>query len=159
MMSQYTFFDADFVFYIPWPKSYFVKIISKRINYFEWYSLLFCVQSFTQMYISSSMYQILKCKSDDSGKVRPILSKLHLQFFPYYYTLLLHIIRTTTCVIIDRRWSWNMIKFNFTGSACQTNPCGKNALCQDSPDGAYRCTCQEGYTGDPFRGCIGMLND
>lgn len=39
--------------------------------------------------------------------------------------------------------------------ACQANPCGRNALCQDSPDGAYRCICQEGYTGDPFRGCVG----
>ena len=121
----------------------------------------FCIQSFTQMCISSSTKFWNVCKSDDSGKVRLILSKLQLQFFFYYYTLLYFISYkcTTTCVIIDRRWSWNMIKFNFTGSACQTNPCGKNALCQDSPDGAYRCTCQEGYTGDPFRGCIGMLND
>ena len=44
--DKYTFFDADFVFYIPWPKSYFVKIISKRINYFEWYSLLFFYPKF-----------------------------------------------------------------------------------------------------------------
>ena len=44
--DKYTFFDADFVFYIPWPKSYFDKIISKRINYFEWYSLLFLYPKF-----------------------------------------------------------------------------------------------------------------
>ena len=53
----------------------------------------------------------------------------------------------------------NLISFFFvhhTGPrACQANPCGRNALCQDSPDGAYRCICQEGYTGDPFRGCVG----
>ena len=51
---------------------------------------------------------------------------------------------------------YNKILVHPTGPrACQANPCGRNALCQDSPDGAYRCICQEGYTGDPFRGCVG----
>ena len=40
--NEYTFFGSDFVYSV-WPESYFVKIISKRINYFEWYSLLFFV--------------------------------------------------------------------------------------------------------------------
>ena len=57
---------------------------------------------------------------------------------------------TKTCHIIGFFPSY------FLGlKACKNNPCGRNAVCQDSPNGAYRCICQEGYTGDPFRGCVG----
>ena len=39
---------------------------------------------------------------------------------------------------------------------CSSNPCGANAVCQDTQNGAgYLCTCKEGYTGQPFRGCTG----
>ena len=39
---------------------------------------------------------------------------------------------------------------------CSSNPCGANAVCQDTQNGAgYVCTCKEGYTGQPFRGCTG----
>ena len=39
---------------------------------------------------------------------------------------------------------------------CSSNPCGANSVCQDTPNGAgYICTCKEGYTGQPFRGCTG----
>ena len=39
---------------------------------------------------------------------------------------------------------------------CSSNPCGSNAICQDTQNGAgYVCTCKEGYTGQPFRGCTG----
>ena len=39
---------------------------------------------------------------------------------------------------------------------CASNPCGANSVCQDTPNGAgYICTCKEGYTGQPFRGCTG----
>ena len=39
---------------------------------------------------------------------------------------------------------------------CSSNPCGANTVCQDTQNGAgYICTCKEGYTGQPFRGCTG----
>ena len=42
---------------------------------------------------------------------------------------------------------------------CSSNPCGANAVCQDTQNGAgYICTCKEGYTGQPFRGCTGKTS-
>ena len=31
--------------------------------------------------------------------------------------------------------------------ACVPNPCANNGKCMQSPDGGYRCTCENGYTG------------
>jgi hypothetical protein len=39
---------------------------------------------------------------------------------------------------------------------CDDNPCSENALCTDTV-GSFFCTCKEGFTGDPFRGCVGEL--
>lgn len=36
---------------------------------------------------------------------------------------------------------------------CSQNPCGANAICTDTP-GSFVCSCQNGFAGDPFRGCV-----
>lgn len=43
--------------------------------------------------------------------------------------------------------------------ACTDNPCGNNALCQDTVGGGFVCLCKEGYTGQPFAstGCTGTI--
>ena len=38
-----------------------------------------------------------------------------------------------------------------------TGKCGANALCSNSP-GGFSCTCQPGFTGDPFVNCYGKLS-
>lgn len=38
---------------------------------------------------------------------------------------------------------------------CINNPCGKNAICTDT-SGGFICSCGEGYSGDPYRGCEGI---
>ena len=39
-------------------------------------------------------------------------------------------------------------------STSPTGKCGANALCSNSP-GGFSCTCQPGFTGDPFVNCYG----
>ena len=51
-------------------------------------------------------------------------------------------------------WS-NFVNMSLGLGACKSNPCGRNAVCQDSIDGNYACVCQEGFSGDPFKGCQG----
>ena len=41
-------------------------------------------------------------------------------------------------------------------STSPTGKCGANALCSNSP-GGFSCTCQPGFTGDPFVNCYGKL--
>ena len=37
---------------------------------------------------------------------------------------------------------------------CAEDKCGQNTRCNDT-DGSFTCTCLEGYTGDPLKGCTG----
>lgn len=39
---------------------------------------------------------------------------------------------------------------------CASKPCGKHARCTDTV-GSYVCTCEEDYTGDPYKGCEGNV--
>lgn len=41
-----------------------------------------------------------------------------------------------------------------TPGACLRNPCGDNAVCKESSNGGYECSCEVGCVGDPKRSCL-----
>ena len=44
--------------------------------------------------------------------------------------------------------------------SCLTEPCGQNAFCSDlpPPSATRNCTCNIGFSGNPFQGCSGMYD-
>lgn len=45
--------------------------------------------------------------------------------------------------------------FHSDVNECKDKPCGANAICTDTI-GSHTCTCKEDFTGDPYKGCVGM---